>query len=131
LDEDKYNIDLQLFYNGGELEKDLPGKIKMLPEFSFMKFFNQSLKESFLELRSVRNVKKIISKVKFSATIRSNKRLKASEKAQIFWENFEKYIDNNQKIYDVAIAFAQNLPTFYVAEKVNAKYKVAWVNVTM
>lgn len=131
IDKEKYDIDLQVFYKGGELEKDLPEKITMLPEFSFMKFFNQPLKKSVLKLRSVSQIKKFISKVNFSAEIRKNKELKGSEKAQIFWENFEMYFDNNPKEYDIAIAFAQNLPTFYVADKVNAKHKIAWVNVTM
>ena len=34
------------------------------------------------------------------------------------------------KIYDVAISFAQGVPTFYIAEKVKAKKKFAWVNVS-
>ncbi len=30
--------------------------------------------------------------------------------------------------YDVAIAFSQGLPTYFVAKKVNAKRKNAWIN---
>ncbi|WP_431800758.1 glycosyltransferase [Halobacillus andaensis] len=36
----------------------------------------------------------------------------------------------NQKNYDVAISYAQGIPTFFVAEKVCARKKVAWVNVS-
>ena len=32
------------------------------------------------------------------------------------------------KEYDIAISYAQGVPTFYVAEKVKAKKKFAWVN---
>ncbi len=34
------------------------------------------------------------------------------------------------KMYDIAISYAQGVPTFYVAEKVKAKKKLAWVNVS-
>ena len=34
------------------------------------------------------------------------------------------------KRYDVAIAYAQGMPTFYVAEKIDATSKYAWVNVS-
>ena len=35
----------------------------------------------------------------------------------------------NEKEYDIAISYAQGVPTFYVASKVKAKKKYAWVNV--
>ena len=33
-----------------------------------------------------------------------------------------------QKEYDVAIAYSQGMPTYFVANKVNATKKLAWIN---
>ena len=33
-----------------------------------------------------------------------------------------------QKKYDVAIAYSQGMPTYFVAQKVNASRKLAWIN---
>ncbi len=47
----------------------------------------------------------------------------------MFWE---KFLSNRTKstTYDIAISYAQGIPTYYVADKVTAKLKFAWVNVS-
>src|SRR5690606_7440254 len=39
-------------------------------------------------------------------------------------------IEPRHEKYDIAISYAQGVPTFYVAEKVKADKKSAWVNVS-
>ena len=46
----------------------------------------------------------------------------------MFWQSVSNVIENNPKEYDIAISYAQGVPTFYVADKVKAKKKYAWVN---
>ena len=48
----------------------------------------------------------------------------------MYWESVSNVIENNPKEYDIAISYAQGVPTFYVADKVKAKKKYAWVNVS-
>src|SRR5690606_36901805 len=53
------------------------------------------------------------------------------EKAQIYWESVQKSVNKSTNSYDVAIAFAQGIPTFYVLDKIEAKNKLCWVNANM
>ena len=44
------------------------------------------------------------------------------------WPRLDKAISKLDKKYDVAIAYSQGTPTYYVAQKVVAKKKICWVN---
>ena len=57
--------------------------------------------------------------MKFSMRIRKEKYTNA-QKARIFWESVSDVIENNEKKYDIAISYAQGVPTFYVADKINS-----------
>lgn len=48
--------------------------------------------------------------------------------AEIRWMAMHGMYERLQKMYDVAVAYQQGFPTYYVAKKVNAKRKYAWVN---
>ncbi|HBA04159.1 MAG TPA: glycosyl transferase, partial [Clostridium sp.] len=48
----------------------------------------------------------------------------------MFWDNISHLIESSDKEYDLAISYAQGIPTFYVADKIKAKKKYAWVNVS-
>lgn len=52
-----------------------------------------------------------------------NKKGNNADKAVMFWKCCEHSFDKLPKEYDVAIAYAQGTPTFYVADKVKAKKK--------
>src|SRR5699024_9772377 len=52
------------------------------------------------------------------------------QKAIVFWESTQNVIEENPKEYDIAISYAQGIPTYYVADRVTAKKKLAWVNVS-
>lgn len=129
LDPEKYEIDLQLMNNGGELERELPEFVKLLPELQIKKAIGKSLlrlPSPFNKLN--RNL--WIARIRYSLIIR-NRKLKHSEKAQIFWEIFKPYFPNTKSHYDVAIGFAQGFPTFFVADKALASKRVCWVNANM
>ncbi len=51
--------------------------------------------------------------------------------AELYWSTFGKRFPAQKKVYDVAIAYHQGFPTFYVAEKVKARKKIAWINVDL
>lgn len=129
LNYEKYSVDLMLFSHGNMLEELVPKEVNILKPLSYSKFAKLNHYHSIKYLLSNFNTDMFISRYKFSLSIRRRK-YRNSEKARIFWECVSNVIDENNKIYDIAISYAQGIPTFYVAEKVKAKKKFAWVNVS-
>ncbi|MCJ8009131.1 glycosyltransferase [Lederbergia wuyishanensis] len=129
LDYSKYSVDLLLFAHGNILEKLVPNKVNILSPLSYTKYSSLSINEAFLLSIKKANFNMFYSRIKYSIAIRLQ-RLRNSQKARVYWENVSKVIENNPKQYDIAISYAQGVPTFYVAEKVKAKKKFAWVNVS-
>lgn len=129
IDYKNYEVDLQLFAYGGELENLLPREVNLLNPLKYTTFTQKSFKDNILLIRNTDDLKMIKARIKFSYTIR-RKNYTNAEKARLFWEINSKVIENNNMKYDIAISYAQGIPTFYVADKVNAKKKYAWVNVS-
>lgn len=48
--------------------------------------------------------------------------------AEIFWKSLRTSYPRLKVKYDVAIAYQQGMMTYYVAEKVQAEKKIAWIN---
>ena len=129
LDYSKYNVDLQLFGYGGALEEVLPEEVNILPPFPYTKFTDLSIKESIVDSIKRMNFDMLSSRIQYSLNLRKDNNSNA-QKARIFWQCVSKSIEKSEKIYDIAISYAQGVPTFYVAEKIKAKEKFAWVNVS-
>lgn len=129
LDYSKYNVDLQLFGYGGELEKLVPKEVNILPPLKYTKFTELSLRNAFLYSVKRMNFNMILSRIKYSSSLRKGKYTNA-QKARIYWQSVSKSIEKSSKLYDIAISYAQGVPTFYVSEKINAQEKFAWVNVS-
>jgi glycosyltransferase involved in cell wall biosynthesis len=130
LDPNKYDIDLQLFKFGGALDKLIPDYVNILPPIPYTQFAAQSWKDNFLSVFKKKNFSYLLSKIKYSLSIRRGA-FNTSETAERYWKNIGHNIENNPDKYDVAIAYAHNIPTFYVIEKTKAKKKIAWVNVKL
>lgn len=129
LDYSKYDVDLQLFGYGGELEELVPKEVNILKPMEYIKFSSLSTKNAVIKSLKNMNFKMLSSRLKFSLAIRKNNYSNA-QKARIYWQKVSNVIEENNKEYDIAISYAQGVPTFYVAEKVCAKKKLAWVNVS-
>jgi glycosyltransferase involved in cell wall biosynthesis len=129
LDYKKYSVDLMLFAHGELLEKLVPNEVTILRPLTYTEFSKLSLKKAFIYSLTKPNFKMLNSRIKYSINIRLKKYSNA-QKARLYWENVSGVIEENPKHYDIAISYAQGIPTFYVAEKVTAKKKFAWVNVS-
>lgn len=127
IDGSKYNIDLQLFGYGGALEEMLPKNINLLEPLNYTKFTEKTLKEGLLYSIKKLNFKMLFYRVKYSIELRKSK-CDDIEIARIYWENATRVIDEYDKNYDIAISYAQGIPTFYVADKISADKKFAWIN---
>lgn len=129
IDYSKYEVDLMMFGHGGALEELLPKEVNILEPLKYTKFTEKSLKESIIYTLKKGTYKMLKSRIGFSFAIR-NKQYTNAQKARILWQKTSSVIEENPKKYDIAISYAQGLPTFYVADKINADRKFAWVNVS-
>ncbi len=129
IDYSKYSVDLQLFGYGGEFEKLLPNEVDLLKPLEYTIFTDIPLKKAVLKAISIKSFKMFCSRIKYSREIRKEQYTHA-EKARLFWQCTEKTFPIIEKEYDIAISYAQGIPTFYVADKIKAKKKFAWVNVS-
>lgn len=129
IDYEKYNVDLQLFAYGGLLQELVPEEVNVLNPLGYSEFSTLDYKKAIFYSVKYRNIMFLNSRLKYSAAIRAQK-YSHPQKARIFWQCVSQTIEETQKVYDIAISYAQGVPTFYVAEKVKAKKKFAWVNVS-
>ena len=113
---EKFDVELLLFKKGGLYFPLVPKEVRILdiPEYF------DNVKDNKIKIR--------IAKIKNSILIRNPIYKKKFHGAQITAKNILKTLDNQIKKYDVAIAYSQGLPTYYVAEKVDAVKKICWVS---
>lgn len=129
LDYSKYSVDLMLFTHGELLEGLVPKEVNILRKLKYANFAKLPIIEALVDAVKNSEMKMFSSRMKYSLGIRMKKYSNA-QKARIYWECISSVIEHNPKTYDVAISYAQGIPTFYVAEKIKAKKKFAWVNVS-
>ncbi len=129
LDYDKYAVDLQLFSHGHALEKLIPKEVNILESLPYTSFTKMDLKESINYAVSNWTINMLRARLKYSMGIRK-KRHNNPQKAILYWQSVSRVITENPNTYDIAISYAQGVPTYYTAEKVKAKKKFAWVNVS-
>lgn len=125
LDYQRFDVDLQLFRYGGELERYLPETVNLLPPFKYTSFLAKSLFRQIISL----NFRNNWSRIKYSLSLRIKKNLTHADRARLYWKCVSPLLPDVGG-YDIAIAYSQGLPTFYVASKVDAKIKFSWVNVS-
>ncbi len=125
LDYSRFEVDLQLFKYGGEFEQYLPNEVNLLSPLDYTVFVEKRLGAQLLSF----DLKKLLARIKYSIAIRQGITFHM-DKARMYWKHVSPCIQTNPKEYDVAIGYAQGIPTFYVVDKVKAKQKWGWVNVS-
>ncbi|WP_251549861.1 glycosyltransferase [Neobacillus muris] len=129
LDYKRYSVDLMLFAHGELLEELVPKEVNILTPLSFTNFSKLNLKGALINSIKKHNMSMLRARLKYSINIRM-KKCSNAQKARLYWENVSSVIEENPKKYDIAISYAQGVPTFYVAEKIISDKKFAWVNVS-
>lgn len=127
MDYSRYNVDLLLFQRGGEFEQFLPSEVNVIdPPASWTNLLSTSVSDLVIKGR----MNEAVSRLHFSLKVRLlRKRKTVRDRNQLFWSCFNNYIKGPDKEYDVAVAYSQGVPTFFVAEKVNSSKKIGWINV--
>lgn len=110
LDYSKLQVDLMLVRRGGVFEQYVPKEV------------------TIIGLPQPRALVFQICQMWFSVLLRI---LKKRHGAEVRWIAMHGVYGMLKNEYDVAIAYQQGFPTYYVAEKVQAKRKYAWVNVDL
>lgn len=120
-DYDKYDVDLLMFNPGGVFLKLVPENVRILPKLEFLKS-NETI------IRQLSNPKYLSARIKASVGLRRNAKSQTLHPAQCYWRYTGKYFDSLNHTYDVAVAWGQGNPTHYVADKVTANKKIAFIN---
>lgn len=107
LDFDKMDVTLMLQYRGGIFEQYVPKNVKII------------------QMPKPPGLRGFVSRCLYAARLhfRLNRHW-----AETYWNYAGWSIQNFPCKYDVAIAYNQGFPTYYVANRVNANRKIAWVN---
>ncbi|PFM61155.1 glycosyl transferase [Bacillus cereus] len=123
-DYQKYEVDLLMFSASGLYLPLLPKQVNVLD----VPIIFERQAEKFKHLIKHKHFKELFIRIGASISLRNpyiNKNLHA---AQIVWRWVSKGMDSLKRKYDVAIAYSQGMPTYFVANKVYASQKIAWVN---
>lgn len=127
IDYSKYEVDLLMLKIGEEFDIYIPKEVNVLQNPDYYRYLQGTIER----LNIIRRLKFRLVRTKCSIDIRknlrsNNKRIRNNQ--QIFYENQRDILQPLVKKYDVAIAYSQGFPTYFLAEKVNAIKKFAWIN---
>lgn len=124
MDYSKYEIDLLIFTRGGDFEKYIPKEVNILESPEYYKFLLTDKKYSI-----VNKIRFLYYRMKTSIKLRINLNKKNRiQSEQVLYKSQKKVLEEVDKGYDVAIAYSQGMPTYFIADKVKADKKIAWIN---
>lgn len=128
LDKDRYEVDLFLMRHRGELLKDIPEGVRLLPEISQYACLAVPIREVLRKGRLDMAYGRFIAKRKAKRTRRALGITGENDVELEYSHKFtKKYMPPvSDKTYDLAVSFLT--PHYYVAEKVRAKKKIAWIH---
>ncbi|NLX92397.1 MAG: glycosyltransferase, partial [Clostridiales bacterium] len=129
-DYEKYNVDLLLFSQKGEFLSLLPQQCNVLPEVPRLASLLKPIKEVIVSGNLLLAGMRLFSKVRVNRRAKSLSEDQRKEMSygllQAYWDNSVRLMPKQRKEYDVAFSFMW--PHHYVAKKVKAKMKVAWIH---
>ncbi|UAL50262.1 glycosyltransferase [Metabacillus dongyingensis] len=120
----KFKVDLLMFKPEGLYLPLLPKDVNVLSPSEIYSSQARGIKT----LIKGGNFKELFIKIKTSVFLRNPYFKKKYHTSQISWKSHSKSIFQIDQRYDVAIAYSQGIPTYFVAEKVKADKKVCWIN---
>jgi glycosyltransferase involved in cell wall biosynthesis len=119
-----YEVDLLMFSPDGLYLPLLPKEINVLEAPEYVRKQAGGIAELLLS----GSFKTLALRVGASLSLRNPRKAKRLHGAQINWVWMSRGISGLGQHYDVAIAYSQGTPTYFVAEKIQASKKLCWVN---
>lgn len=122
----KYEVELLTFKEGGLYAPLLSKEVRVLNQPDIFK----KMKLSILDLIKNNDFRSVLWRVNTSVSLRYKQNFtEIKHGAQLMWPRLDKVIPKLKSEYDIAIAYSQGTPTYYVAEKINSKKKLCWINI--
>ena len=128
IDQKKYSVDLFLLRHEGELLSYIPDHINLLPQVSAYSVLARPMKDTLKEGHILLTAARLVGKIKAAQFEKKH----AYQDSGVSLEYSHKYTRlfmpkiQSDKEYDLAISFLT--PHYFVAEKVRAKKKIAWIH---
>ena len=120
-------VDLMLYRHTGDFMNLLTDKVNLLDEIkaysTFRKGIGQTIKEGKILLGVNRILAKVVSKILKRNSIAN---IESVVQMQLMWKYSLPFLPNIKKEYDIAISYLW--PHYFIAEKVQAKRKIAWIH---
>ena len=123
-DYERYDVDLLLYNHSGEFMPLIPKDIKLLPEN--IKYKSIRLGIGTLIKAGEYNLAFQRLRAKYGYEYRRDKSLDDTYQMQLMWKYCNPYFPMVEEEYDIAISYLW--PHDFVAEKVRAKKKIAWIH---
>ena len=122
-----YNINLMLYSHTGDFMNLIPKEVNLLKENHKYATYRKSIKNILLE----KNFSIAISRIMANLNSRIVSKIIGVDEIgyyqmQLMWKYALPFLPKLEKEYDVAISYLW--PHYFVAEKVNAKKKIAWIH---
>ncbi|WP_226526475.1 glycosyltransferase [Metabacillus niabensis] len=126
-DYENYRVDLMLYRQQGDLMSLISKKTTLLEEIEQYTTFRKSISEILRERQFAIGFSRIISKLSADLKGKINRIAEPGYyQMQLMWKYALSYLPKLEKEYDVAISYLW--PHYFVAEKVKAKKKIAWIH---
>lgn len=122
-----YQVDLMLYRHQGDFMNLVSKNVNLLEEIEQYTTFRKSISEILREKQFAIGSSRIISKINADLKGKFNRLAEPGYyQMQLMWKYALPYLPKLQKEYDVAISYLW--PHYFVAEKVKAKKKIAWIH---
>lgn len=128
LDYENYQVDLFLLRHEGELLTDIPEGVRLLPEIPAYTVLARPMVQTFKEGHVLLTLARLFGKIKAICFDKKNSCTESAvalEYSHKYTFKFMPRIQANEE-YDLAISFLT--PHYIVANKVQAKKKIAWIH---
>ena len=122
-----YNVDLMLHIHRGELLNYIPKQVNLLGEIYKYTTLRKSIKDNIKEKQILIAMARILAKLNsIYVSKRDNIKDISYYQLQLMYKYSNKFLPKQEKEYDVAISYLW--PHYYIADKVKAKTKIAWIH---
>ncbi|WP_106496637.1 glycosyltransferase [Lentibacillus sp. Marseille-P4043] len=126
-DYDNYKVDLMLYRHQGDFMNLLTTEVNLLKEIPQYATFRKSISDIIKERHFRIGMTRILSKLSAYVKGKMNSDNESGYyQMQLMWKYALSYLPKINHPYDVAISYLW--PHYFIAEKVQAKKKIAWIH---
>lgn len=122
-DYDRYEVDLMLYSHTGDFMELLPVGPTLLPENNIYKTFRMPVSQVMKNGNWTIGLTRVLARYK--ANLQKNEET-GYKQMQYMWKYALPFLPKMEKEYDIAISYLW--PHYFIAEKVKASTKIAWIH---